>query len=80
MRMMQAFVHDDPAEFREIADSFIAEERRKNHHILARELERILANGMRNKSRSKGTDLSILPPQANPFRGTKNEMLPCWRE
>ena len=47
LKMFQAFAKGDDKSFREAANDCIGEEKRKNHHVLARELERILmrANG-----------------------------------
>src|SRR5688572_25737061 len=47
LKMFQAFARGDDKLFREAANDCIGEEKRKNHHVLARELERILmrANG-----------------------------------
>ncbi|MCG3158576.1 MAG: ATP-dependent zinc metalloprotease FtsH [bacterium] len=44
-RMILAHTEGNDDAFRTAAGEFVAEERRKNHHILARDLERILANG-----------------------------------
>ena len=42
-RMVGAFAKGDDAAFREAAIDTIEEEKRKNHHVLARELEKLLA-------------------------------------
>lgn len=46
-QMFQAFARGDDKAFHEAANNYISEEKRKNHHVLARELERVLmrANG-----------------------------------
>jgi SpoVK/Ycf46/Vps4 family AAA+-type ATPase len=54
-RLFTAYAKGDSSAFRSAAQDFIAEEKRKNHHVLARELERILAtaaspNGSNGKS------------------------------
>jgi len=43
--MIQSQVKGDKAAFRSAAEEFVTEERRKNHHILARDIERLLKNG-----------------------------------
>lgn len=44
-RMIQAHTQGNNDGFRAAAEQYIAEERRKNHHLLANELERALLNG-----------------------------------
>lgn len=45
-KMILAHADRDDKNFRAAVEQYIAEERRKNHHVLARDLERILANGL----------------------------------
>jgi SpoVK/Ycf46/Vps4 family AAA+-type ATPase len=45
LKMINSYMKGDSAGFRSVAEEFIAEERRKNHHILARDIERLLKNG-----------------------------------
>jgi len=51
--MIQSFMKNDSASFRANAQEFIQEERRKNHHILARDIERLLANGVSQADTTK---------------------------
>jgi len=44
-RMIRSHMMDDSAGFRSAAREYVDEERRKNHHILARDIERLLDNG-----------------------------------
>ncbi|RRR67081.1 MAG: ATP-binding protein [Candidatus Viridilinea halotolerans] len=44
-KLLQAHAKGDAAAFKAAAEAYIAEERRKNHHILANDLERALLNG-----------------------------------
>jgi SpoVK/Ycf46/Vps4 family AAA+-type ATPase len=45
--MVLAFTKGDAAAFRRAAEDFVTEEKRKKHHILAKEIERILNNNSR---------------------------------
>lgn len=71
-KMIQAFVQNDFSKFRDEAAEFIAEERRKNHHVLAQDLERILANGLGNGKTKPDMGFSVLAP-ANRQLPTDNE-------
>jgi len=56
----------DKDAFRTAAEKYVAEERRKNHHILARDIERLLLNGASTTASNKtfsliGTQVSDLP-------------------
>lgn len=44
-RMLIAFKRKDDAAFRQAVEQYIEDERRRSHHILARDIERILLNG-----------------------------------
>lgn len=44
-KMIYSHVKGDSTGFRSTAKEFVEEERRKNHHILARDIERLLQNG-----------------------------------
>lgn len=44
-RMLLAQLGDDGAAFRAAVEEFIAEEKRKSHHVIARDLERLLNGG-----------------------------------
>ncbi len=44
-KLIQSQMKGDPTGFRAAAETFAQEERKKNHHILAREIERLLKNG-----------------------------------
>lgn len=44
-KMIHSQVKGDKAGFRAAVEEFVKEERRKNHHILARDIERFLKNG-----------------------------------
>ncbi len=44
-KMINSFMKGDTAGFHSAAEEFVEEERRKNHHILARDIERLLKNG-----------------------------------
>jgi SpoVK/Ycf46/Vps4 family AAA+-type ATPase len=45
IQMIKSFINGDSAAFRSTAKEFAVEERKKNHHILARDIERLLKNG-----------------------------------
>jgi len=57
--MLIAFKRKDDAAFRQAAEQYIEDERRRNHHTLARELERILLNGS-TPTPNEVSSLSIL--------------------
>ncbi len=70
-KMILAHSEGDDDAFRMAVGEFVAEERRKNHHILAKDLERILANGKPSASTSEKF-LSLL--------GAQNSELPKDKE
>jgi SpoVK/Ycf46/Vps4 family AAA+-type ATPase len=45
-KLLQAHAKGDNVAFQAAAETYIAEERRKNHHLLANDLERALLNGL----------------------------------
>jgi len=51
-KMMVAYIAGDDDAFRDAARQYIAEERRKNHHIVARDLEAILTRALSKSARS----------------------------
>jgi hypothetical protein len=44
-KLIEAQLNGDPTQFRAIAEEFASDERKKNHPILARDIERLLKNG-----------------------------------
>ena len=65
-KLIQSFMSGDRESFRLAAEKYVAEERRKNHHILAREIEKLLLNGAATVASTKtfsliGTQVSDLP-------------------
>lgn len=54
-KLLQAHAKGDHAAFQAAAEAYIAEERRKNHHVLANDLERALLNGSYDSRTSNGT-------------------------
>ncbi|MCL5282203.1 MAG: AAA family ATPase [Planctomycetes bacterium] len=65
-RIVQAFMIGDASSFRTAAEEYIAEERRKNHHVLARDIEKLLLNGASTTASARtlaliGTQSSDLP-------------------
>ncbi len=69
-KMIHSQVKGDSAGFRSAAEEFVGEERRKNHHILARDIERLLQNG------ASSSDLS----GSLALIGTRNDDLPRDKE
>ena len=64
--LIQAFMAGDSNSFRSGAEKYVAEERRKNHHILARDIEKLLLNGASTTASTKtfsliGTHVTDLP-------------------
>jgi SpoVK/Ycf46/Vps4 family AAA+-type ATPase len=59
-KLILAHANGDAAAFEAAAEEYIAEERRKNHHVLAKDLERVLykTNGTRSNGVSHSTFLS----------------------
>jgi SpoVK/Ycf46/Vps4 family AAA+-type ATPase len=65
-KLIQSFMIGDRDAFRTAAEKYIAEERRKNHHILARDIEKMLLNGASTTASTKtlsliGTHATDLP-------------------
>src|SRR5262249_8796929 len=58
-KLLLAHFKGDEAAFRKAAEEYLEEERRKNHHVLVRDLERILLNG-NGSHRSHAEVLSLL--------------------
>lgn len=55
--MIRSHVKGDTAGFRAAAKEFVEEEHRKNHHILARDIERLLKNGAVSSDLSESLSL-----------------------
>ncbi len=68
--MIHFHVKGDPNGFRSAAKEFVKEERRKNHHVLARDIERLLQNGASTSDLSGS--LALI--------GTHNDNLPRDKE
>jgi SpoVK/Ycf46/Vps4 family AAA+-type ATPase len=65
-KLIQAFRSGDTSSFQLAAEKYVAEERRKNHHILARDIEKLLLNGASTTTSTKtfsliGTNATDLP-------------------
>lgn len=54
-KMILAHASSDARAFRAAVEEYIAEERKKNHHVLARDLERVLVNGTHSWTTSNGS-------------------------
>lgn len=51
-KLILAHAKGDSAAFQIVAEEYIAEERRKNHHVLAKDLERVLYNDTSNPAKA----------------------------
>lgn len=69
-KMIHSQMKGDPSGFRSAVEEFVKEERRKNHHILARDIERLLQNGVASSDLSGS--LALI--------GTHNDDLPRDKE
>ncbi len=71
-RLFRSYQGRDDASFRDVAEEIIEEERRKHHVVVARELERILANGLDAPSRFGAAPALVEfdPPPKDSERGT----------
>lgn len=60
-KLLETYQRRDDAGFRSIAGEIIEEERRKQHPVLANELQRILSNGVRSMEEARGVATSFDP-------------------
>lgn len=60
-RLFEAFQRRDDEGFRRAANELVDDERKKHHAVLANELQRILANGVRSMEDLRGTKLTFDP-------------------
>lgn len=59
-QMIIAHANSDSSAFRVAVEQYIAEERKKNHHVLAKDLERILGNGLATLSSFNSQSYNVL--------------------
>lgn len=69
-QLFQSYMRREDHEFRSVALKIVAEERQKNHHSLADQLERILANGW-----PVGRELSAYAPEDLPRDKERSSLL-----
>jgi SpoVK/Ycf46/Vps4 family AAA+-type ATPase len=55
--LIQSFISGNSNSFRLAAEKYITEERRKNHHIIARDIEKLLLNGASTSTSTKKLSL-----------------------
>lgn len=60
-KLFETYQRRDDAAFRSVADEIIEEERKKQHPVLANELQRILSNGVRSLQEARGLSSSFDP-------------------
>ncbi|NVB38580.1 ATP-binding protein [Pseudenhygromyxa sp. WMMC2535] len=69
-KLFETYQRRDDAAFRSVADEIIEEERKKQHPVLANELQRILANGVRSLQDARGLSSSFDPVPMDSDRRT----------
>lgn len=69
-KLFETYQRRDDAAFRSVADEIIEEERKKQHPVLANELQRILSNGVRSLQEARGLSSSFDPVPMDSDRRT----------
>ena len=69
-RLFEAYQRRDEQGFRAVATEIVEDERRKQHPVLANELQRILSNGMRSLTEMRGDPSLFDPVPTDKDRGT----------